>query len=98
MAGVTILGFEIFKEQITESLVWDNKEQIMKKIAEKIGGEAIEELLCLPPDEKPSQDLASIISNSFTDVFYEDTDVVNNMNFGLAYLCDIDSDGLVHFN
>ena len=71
MVGVTIPGFEIFKEQIIESLVRDNKEQIMKKVTEKIGGEAIEELLCLPPNEEPSQDLASIISNSFIDVFYE---------------------------
>ena len=26
VAGITISGFEIFKEQIIESLVWDNKE------------------------------------------------------------------------
>ena len=85
----------------------------MQKVAEKIGGKAIEELLCLPPNEEPSQDLANIISNSFTDVFYEETDVitsrlyedensvfmlVNDINSGLAYLCDVDSDGLVHFN
>ena len=46
-------------------------------------------------------------------MFYEKTDVitsglfedknsifvlVNNMNSGLSYLCDVDSDGLVHFN
>ena len=46
-------------------------------------------------------------------MFYEETDVitsglfedenfvfllVNDMNSGLAYLCDVDSDGLVHFN
>ena len=46
-------------------------------------------------------------------MFYEETDVitsglfedensifilVNNMNSGLAYLCDVDSDGLVYFN
>ena len=55
----------------------------------KIGTEAIEELLCLPPNEEPPQDLASIISDSFCD---------NDMNSGLAYLCDVDSDGLVHFN
>ena len=45
--------------------------------------------------------------------FYEETDVitsglyedenfvfmlVNDINSGLAYLCDVDSDGLVHFN
>ena len=85
----------------------------MQKVAEKIGTEVVEELLCLPPNEKPPQDLASIISDSFYDLFYEETDVitsvlfedenfifvlVNDMNFGLAYLCDVDSDGLVHFN
>ena len=47
------------------------------------------------------------------DVFYEETDViisglfedensifnlVNDMNYSLAYLYDVDSDGLVHFN
>ena len=46
-------------------------------------------------------------------MFYKETDVitsglfedensifvlVNDMNSGLAYLCDVDSDGLVHFN
>ena len=46
-------------------------------------------------------------------IFYEETDVimsdlyedknyifllVNDMNSGLAYLCDVDPDGLVHFN
>ena len=46
-------------------------------------------------------------------MFYEETDVitsglyedensifvlVNDMNYGLVYLCDVDSDGLVHFN
>ena len=96
-----------------KSLVQNNKENMMKKIAEKIGTETIEELLCLPPNEEPPQDLASIISDSFSDVFYEETDVitsglykdenfifilVNNMNSGLAYLCDVDPDGLVHFN
>ena len=85
----------------------------MQKVAEKIGTEAIEELLCLPPNEKPPQDLASIISDSFCDVFYEETDVitsglfedensifllVNDMNSVLAYLCNVDSDGLVHSN
>ena len=85
----------------------------MKKVAEKIGTEAIDELLCLPPNEKPPQDLASIISDSFSDVFYEETDVitsgiyeeknsiflsVNDMNSSLAYLCDVDPDGLMHFN
>ena len=85
----------------------------MEKVVEKIGTEAIEELLCLPPNEKPLQDLVSIISDSFCDVFYEETDViasslfedensifllVNDMNSGLAYLCDVDPDGLVYFN
>ena len=50
---------------------------------------------------------------TFCDVFYEETDVitfglfedensvfilVNDMNSSLAYLCDVDSNGLVHFN
>ena len=85
----------------------------MKKVAKKIGTEAIEELLCLPPNEEPPQDLASIISDSFCDVLYEETDViifglyedenfvfvlVNDMNYGLAYLCDVDLNGLMHFN
>ena len=80
----------------------------MQKVAEKIGTEAVEELLRLPP-----HDLANIISDSFCDVFYEETDVitsglfedensifllVNDMNFNLAYLCDVNPDGLVHFN
>ena len=85
----------------------------MKKVTEKIRTEVIEELLCLPPNEEPPQDLASIISDSFCDVFYEETNVitsglyedensvfvlVSDMNSSLAYLCDVDSDGLVHFN
>ena len=85
----------------------------MKKVAEKIGTEAVEELLCLPSNEEPPQDLASIISDSFSNVFYKETDVitsglyedensifllVNDINSGLAYLCDVDPDGLVHFN
>ena len=113
VAGINVPRFEIFKEHIMESLVRNNKETVMQKVAEKIGTEAVEELLCLPPNEKPPQDLASIISDSFYDVFYEKTDVimfglyedensifilVNDMNSGLAYLCDVDSDGLVHFN
>ena len=53
VAGVNIPGFEIFKEQIVESLVHNNKEKVMKKVIEKIGTEAIEELLCLPPNEEP---------------------------------------------
>ena len=53
VAGLNIHGFKIFKEQIVESLVWNNKEKVMKKVIEKIGAEAIEELLCLPPNEEP---------------------------------------------
>ena len=53
MAGINILGFEIFKEQIVESLVQNNKETVIQKVAEKIGTEAIEELLYLPPNEEP---------------------------------------------
>ena len=113
MAGINVPGFKIFKEQIVESLVWNNKKIVMQKVAEKIGTEAVKELLCLPPNVEPPHDLASIISDSFCDVFYEETDVitsglfedensifvlVNDMNSGLAYLCDVDSDGLVHFN
>ena len=41
VAGINVSGFEIFKEQIVESLVRNNKESIMKKVAEKIGTEAI---------------------------------------------------------
>ena len=111
--GINVLGFEIFKEHIVESPVHNNKETVMKQVTEKMGTEAIEELLCLPPNKEPPQDLASIISDSFFDVFYEETDVitsglfedensifvlVNDMNSGLAYLCDVDSDGLMHFN
>ena len=77
----------------------------MKKFVEKIRTKAIEELLCLPPNEEPPQDLASIISDSFSDIFYEETYIitsdqyedkkfifllVNDMNSGLAYLCDVD--------
>ena len=113
MAGINVPGFEIFKEQIVKSLMWNNKETVIKKVTKKIGTEAVEQFLCLPPNEEPPQDLASIISDSFCDVFYEETDViksglyedknsvfvlVNDMNSGLAYLCDIDSDGLMHFN
>ena len=50
----------------------------MKKVAEKIGTEAIEELLCLPPNEEPPQELASIISDSFCDVFYDETDLITS--------------------
>ena len=53
VAGVSVLGFEIFKEQIVESLMRNNKEKVMKKAAEKMGTEAIEELLCLPPNKEP---------------------------------------------
>ena len=96
-----------------KSLVLNNKKKMMKKVTEKIGTESIKELLCLPPNEEPPHDLASIISNSFSDVFYEKTDVitsglyedensifllVNDMNSDLAYLCDVDPNGLVYFN
>ena len=37
VAEINVLGFEIFKEQIVESLVWNNKEIVMQKVAEKIG-------------------------------------------------------------
>ena len=53
VARINILGFEIFKEQIMESLVRNNKETVMKKVAEKIGTEAVEELMCLPPNKAP---------------------------------------------
>ena len=53
VAGVNVPGFKIFKDQIVESLVRNNKESVVKKVAEKIGTEAIEELLCLPPNEEP---------------------------------------------
>ena len=53
MAGVKIPGFEIFKEQIVESLVRNNKKSMIKKVIEKIGNESIEELLCLPHNEEP---------------------------------------------
>ena len=91
----------------------NTKEALMQKVAEKIGTEAVEDLLCLLPNKEPPQNLASIISDSFCDVFYEETDIitsglfeeknfvfvlVNDMNSGLAYLCDVDPDGLVHFN
>ena len=113
VAAVSVPGFEIFKEQIVESLVRNNKEKVMKKAVEKMETKAIEELLCLPPEKEPPQDLARIISDSFCDVFYEETDVitsglyedvnsvflvVNDINSGFAYLCDVDPDGCVHFN
>ena len=50
VAGINVPGFEIFKEQIVESLGQNNKETVMQKVAEKIGAEVIEELLCLPPN------------------------------------------------
>ena len=53
VAGVNVPRFEIFKEQIVESLVRNNKEKVMKKATEKMGTEAIEELLCLPPKKEP---------------------------------------------
>ena len=59
-------------------MIQNNKEKVMKKAAEKMGTEAIEELLCLPPNKEPPQDLARIISDSFCDVFYEETDVITS--------------------
>ena len=53
VAGINIPGFEIFKEHIVESLVRNNKETMMQKVTEKIGTEAVEELLCLPPNNEP---------------------------------------------
>ena len=53
VAGINVPGFEIFKEQIMESIVRNNKETVMKKVAEKIGTEAVKELMCLPPNEEP---------------------------------------------
>ena len=44
MAGINVPGFEIFKEQIMESLVWNNKEIVMQKVAKKIGTEVVKEL------------------------------------------------------
>ena len=78
VAGISVPGFKIFKEQIVESLVRNNKEKVMKKAAEKMGAKAIEELLCLPPNKEPPQDLARIISDSFCDVFYEETDIITS--------------------
>ena len=43
VAGINISRFEIFKEQIVESLVQNNKEIVMQKVAEKIGTKAVEE-------------------------------------------------------
>ena len=53
VVAINVPGFEIFKEQIVETLVRNNKETVMQKVAEKIGTEAVEELLCLPPNEEP---------------------------------------------
>ena len=53
VAGINISGFKIFKEQIMESLVQNNKETVMQKVAEKIRTKAVEELMCLPPNEEP---------------------------------------------
>ena len=53
VARINIPGFEIFKEQIVESLVRNNKQIVMQKVVEKIGTEAVEELLYLPPNKKP---------------------------------------------
>ena len=51
VAGINVLGFEIFKEQIVESLSRNNKETVIQ--TKKIGIEAVEGLLCLPPNEEP---------------------------------------------
>ena len=53
VAGINIPGFEIFKEQIVESLVRNNKEIVIQKVIEKIETEVVEELMCLPPNEEP---------------------------------------------
>ena len=53
VAGINVPGFKFFKEQIMESLVRNNKKIVMQKVAKKIGTEAIEELLCLPPNKEP---------------------------------------------
>ena len=53
VVGINVPEFEIFKEHIMESLVRNNKKTVMQKIVEKIGTEAVEELLCLPPNEEP---------------------------------------------
>ena len=53
VAGINVPGFEIFKDQIVESLVRNNKKIVMQKVAEKIGTETVEELLCLPPNKEP---------------------------------------------
>ena len=50
VAEINVPKFEIFKEKIVESLLQNNKEIVMQKVAEKIGTEAVEELLCLPPN------------------------------------------------
>ena len=70
----------------------NNKKIAMQKVAKKIGTEAIEELLCLPPNKEPSQDLASIISDRFCNVLtfglFENENsifvLVNDMNSSLA--------------
>ena len=46
-------GFKIFKEQIIENLVQDNKEGVMKQVVEKMRTMVVKELLSLPPKEKP---------------------------------------------
>ena len=53
VAGINVPRFKIFKEQIVQSLVWNNKETMMEKVTEKIGTEAIKELLCLPANKEP---------------------------------------------
>ena len=41
VAGINVPGFEIFKEQIVERLVRNNKKIMMQKVAEKIGTEVV---------------------------------------------------------
>ena len=53
-------GFEIFKEQIIENLVQDNKERVMKQVIEKMRTMVVKELLCLLPKEELPLDLASL--------------------------------------
>ena len=47
------MGFKIFKDQIIENLVHDNKDNMIEKVIEKIQAIGIKELLCLPLEEEP---------------------------------------------
>ena len=53
VAGINVPRFKIFKKLIVKSLVHNNKETMMQKVTDKIGTEAVEELLCLPPNKEP---------------------------------------------